>query len=77
MAKFEKAFLIIRAIYRSPSCSKTEFCDNFQDIVEEICERNNDILIVGDFNIDRKNDFYASKLESVKNDNGLKRVMNE
>ena len=71
-AKFGKTSLIIIAVYRSKSGSKAEFCDNFQDIVEEMCERNNDILIVGDFNIDRKNDFYASKLESVIND-----IMNE
>ena len=37
---------IIIAVYRSPSSSKAEFCDNFRDILEEICERNNDILIV-------------------------------
>ena len=42
-----------------------------------MCETNNDILIVVDFNIDRKNDFYAIKLESVINDNGLKYIMNE
>ena len=71
---FENTFLIIIAVFRSPSGSKAEFCDNFQDIVEDIFERNNDILIIGDFNIDRKNDFCASKLE---NDNGLKHVTNE
>ena len=63
-------------MYRSPSGSKAEFCDNFQN-VKEICERNNDILIVEDFNTERKNDIYASKLEIVINDNGLKHIMNE
>lgn len=74
---YETTSLIIIIVYRSPSSSKTEFCDAFQDFIEEMCETNCDILVAGDFNIDWKNDFYTSKLESILNDNGLKHIMNE
>lgn len=77
MAKYEKTSIIIVIIYRSPSGSKSEFCDIFQDFVEEICDKNTDILIAGDFNIDWNRDFYTSKLESILNDNGLKNLINE
>lgn len=77
MAKYEKTSIIIVIIYRSPSGSKSEFCDIFQDFVEEICDKNTDILIAGDFNIDWNQDFYTSKLESILNDNGLKHLINE
>ena len=45
--------------------------------MEELYENSNDIIIAGDFNIDWQSDFYKSKLESLLNDNGLKRIMKE
>ena len=49
--------ILISAIYRSLSYSEAEFCDIFDEIIEEIRVNNCDILIAGDFNIEWKNLF--------------------
>ena len=77
MVKGEGISFIIAIIYRSPSYSKAEFCEDLQQFLEELCEDSNDIIIAGDFNIDWQTDFYKSKLESILNDNGLKQIMRE
>ena len=77
MVKCESISFIIAIIYRPPSYSKAEFCKGLQQFLEELCENSNDIIIVGAFNIDWQSDFYKSKLESLLNDNGLKRIMKE
>lgn len=53
-ATYDKYDIIIGAIYRSPSYSESEFCDIFEQTIEEICDNDCDILIAGDFNIDWK-----------------------
>ena len=75
MVKCEGISFIIAIICRSPSYSKAEFCEDLQQFLEELCEKSNDIIIAGDFNIDWQSDFYKSKLESRLNDNGLKQIM--
>ena len=47
-------YILIGAVYRSPSYSEAEFCDIFDEIIEEISHNNCDILIAGNFNIDWK-----------------------
>ena len=58
MAKFENISFIIVLIYSSPSYSKTEFCEYLQQILMDLCERSNDIMIVGAFNLDWQANFY-------------------
>ena len=77
MVKGEGIPFIIAIIFRSPSYSKAEFCEDLQQFLEELCENSNYIIIAGDFNIDWQSDFYKSKLESILNDNGLKKIMRE
>ena len=62
---------ILAIIYRSPRYSKAEFYENFQQFLEDFCEKSNDIIISGAFNIDWQSNFYKSKLESLLNDNGI------
>ena len=77
MAKCENMSFIIVIIYRSPSYSKAEFCDDLQQLLDNLCEKSNNILIAGDFNIDGQSDFFNSNLESILNDNELKQIMKE
>ena len=49
-------FTIIVIIYRSPSYSKAEFCENLQQFLEDLCEKS-DIIIAGEFNIYWQSDF--------------------
>ena len=53
-------------IHRSPSSTETEFLGVFEEIFEEMCELNCDI-IAGDFNIDW----------CYMDDNGIKQVIGE
>lgn len=70
--------MIIAAIYRSPSYGESEFCKNFEEVLEEISDYNCNILITGDFNIDwSKNSQYKNKMECTLNDNGLRQLVNE
>ena len=77
MAKYEAISSMIIIIYTPPGSSKSEFCNTFQDLIEETCKWNCDILIAIDFDIHWKKDFYTSTLEGTLNDNRLKQVMKE
>lgn len=78
MAKYNQSCFIILALYRSPSSPKAEFCDVFENILEDLCEKSVDIIIAGDFNIDwKKDNFYKEKIENLLNDNGLKQIVTE
>lgn len=78
IAKCNKIRFLVMAVYRSPSSHIAEFCESFEELIEEICEQNCDIIIAGDFNIDwNKNEFYKSKIQNILDDNGLKQVVNE
>ena len=68
MAKYRKISIVIEAVYRSPSCQKSEFC---------VCEGNYEIVITGDLNIDWYRVHYRTRLVSILNDNGLKEIVNE
>ena len=58
------------AVYRSPNCSETEFCDAFEEAIEEISENNNDIILAGDFNIHwSKEGVYKTRISNIINDN--------
>lgn len=77
-AKCKNNNIIITAVYRSPSYGEAEFCQIFEDTLEEICEDANDVIIAGDFNIDWSIDsFYKKRIERILNDNGLKQIVNE
>lgn len=55
-------------VYRSPVSREVEFCDAFDDISERICETNNDIIIIGDVNIDwTKNDIHKNRIQATLN----------
>lgn len=74
--KYREMSFIITAIYRSPSSQEPEFYEVFEDILEELSEKNTDIIIAGDFNVDwAKESIYRSKLEQIINDNGLKQLV--
>lgn len=78
VAKHEQVRFIIMAVYRSPSSNKSDFSQAFEDILEEVCEENCDIVIAGDFNIDwNRDEFYKEKMENIIKDNGLKQIINE
>ena len=66
MAKCENMSFTIVIIYRLPSYSKAEFCDDLQQFLEDIED-----------NIDWLSDFYKSLWESILNDIGLKQIMKE
>lgn len=77
-AKLNKTQFIIMGVYRSPSSRETEFCEAFEQAIEEVNENDSDLIVAGDFNIDwAKNGTYKYKLEAMLNDNGLKQVVNE
>ena len=67
-----KTSFIIIIIYRSPSYSKPEFCEDLQWFLEDLCERSNNIITAGAFDIDWQLDLYKIKLESILNDKILK-----
>lgn len=71
------SFMLV-ALYRSPSCSKSVFCEKFIEWVDELNERSDEILIVGDFNIDwfQSNDVYKKNIERYVKRNGLKQLVN-
>lgn len=70
--------LIIVAIYRSPSGHESEFCEIFQQTLEDLSEEVCDIVVTGDFNIDwANNNFYRNKIERLLNDNGLRQIVKE
>ena len=76
--KYKNISLIIAVIYRSPSSQENEFFEVFEEVIEEINEKNIDIIITGDFNIDwSKDTLNKRKIESIINDNGLMQVMQE
>ncbi|CAG5074823.1 Protein of unknown function, partial [Cotesia congregata] len=53
--------LTICNLYRSPSSSVSKFCDTINKLIDELNENNNDLMIVGDFNIDVNNKVNYSK----------------
>ena len=68
--------LIIMAVYRSPACKKWNFFDAFDEITENICETNLEIIIADDFNIDwSKNNTYKNRIQGTLNDNGLNQII--
>ena len=74
----KSTILIIMAVYRSPACREVEFCEAFDEITENICETNLEIIIAGDFNIDwRKNNTYKNRIQATLNDNGLNQIVTE
>lgn len=76
--KNKNAYVIIMAVYRSPSCREVEFCDAFDEITEGICDTSLEIIIAGDFNIDwKKNDTYKNRIQATLNDNGLKQIVSD
>lgn len=76
--KYQEKVMIIAAVYRSPSSQEADFYEAFEEVVETICERNADIIITGDFNVDwDKSSCYKNKLEQIFNDNGLKQLVQE
>ena len=54
-------YIFICAIYKSSSYSEAEFCDIFDEIIEEICANNCDIIIAEDFNIDWKKKLFIQE----------------
>lgn len=77
-AQCENNIILMCAVYRSPSGSEAEFCVAFQETLEVLSEKNCDILIMGDFNIDwSKNSFYKMKVQSLMHDNGLRQIVNQ
>lgn len=78
VAQCSKNYILICAIYRSPSGSEAEFCEAFQEALDFISERNCDMIITGDFNIDwSKNGFYKNRMQSAINNNGQKQIVNQ
>ena len=49
---FQNNQLIIVAIYRSPNSSEVQFCQIFEEVIEEECEFPYNIIIADDFKID-------------------------
>lgn len=77
-AKCKNNNIIITAVYRSPSYGEAEFCQIFEDTLEEICEDANDVILAGDINVDWSIDiFYKKRIERILNDSGLKEIVNE
>ena len=74
--KYNNYSTIIVGVYRSPRSQEAEFCDKFEEIVEELIESNKDIVIVGGFNIDcSRESVYKRKIECIINDNGLQQLI--
>lgn len=70
--------MIIVAVYRSPSSQDSEFYEVFEQTIEEICDKNIDIIVAGDFNVDwSKEGFYKQKLQQIISDNGLVQVITD
>ena len=64
--------VIIMAVYRSPNCTETEFCDAFEEAIEEISVNNNDIIIA-DFNIGWSQvGVYKIRISNIINDSFFK-----
>ena len=61
--------------YNIQVSSKAEFCK--EQFLEDLCEKSNDIITAGDFNIDWQLNSNKGKLERILNDNGLTQVMKE
>ena len=70
--------LKILAVYRSPRNNNVEFCQIFEEIIKEICEFSQNIIMVGDFNIDwSKQGTNKNRLKCTFSDNGLKQIIND
>lgn len=68
----------IFAIYHSPNSSDRNFLNKFEDCMAEWTMHRNNLVILGDFNIDLdKQTFYAKELEKTINNIGLKQLMNQ
>lgn len=77
-AKYKTEKVVITAVYRSPSSQDCEFYEVFEELMEELTEKDTDIIIAGDFNIDyNRESFYKSRINNILNDNGLKQIVNE
>ena len=64
--KYNNYWMIIVEVYRSPRSQEAKFCDIFEEIVEELNEKDKGIVIVGDYNIDWSREIvYQKKTEYI------------
>jgi hypothetical protein len=69
---------LFAVVYRSPSCSKVTFLEEFEQWCGRNLENNEYKMIVGDFNIDLlKTDLYSKRLEILRKLYGLKHFIKE
>ena len=76
MAKYGKISIVIKAVYRSTSGQKAEFCEGLNEFLYIVCggimnyeiviEWNYKIVIVGGFNIDCYRVYYITSLVRLK-----------
>lgn len=76
--KYMDSVWLIGSLYHSPSSSHSVFCNNFEDICDEIFCGNFRSIIVGDFNLNYlSNDYYCTKLKNLLNTFGIKQHVTE
>ena len=68
--------LQIGVVYHSPSTSDADFLNYLTDIMGRCCENINDIVIIGDFNINMNlTSTYSSKITELFNANCMKQII--
>lgn len=70
---------VIAGLYRSPSSSNRQFCDRFNELMDNLVKDNNNLIIVGDFNIDwfDENNIYRRDCNKIILENGCTQLVNE
>lgn len=68
----------VGVLYRSPSGNIQEFLEDFEILCETLSSKNQRFIIVGDFNINFKDDsFYCKKLKNLITIFGFEQIVNE
>ncbi|XP_011693469.1 PREDICTED: uncharacterized protein LOC105453325 [Wasmannia auropunctata] len=68
---------VIMVLYNSPKTKASDFREFLEDIVEKLIERRGECMVIGDFNINFKNDsINMKKLKTIMLNVGMKQYVN-
>ena len=78
---FEASFISMDTVqyvflYRSPSCSMTQFFTKLRDLIAEIDTRS-PLIIAGDFNVDAQNNNFNNIIKNIEAITNCKQIVNE
>lgn len=76
--KIQRNRCLLYCLYHSPSSSDIQFLNNFEELLENHIEKDGQLIIMGDYNINYgRNEYYSRKLKTIIERQGLYQLVNE